>query len=401
MSISISNDTQFLIKGVTNAEDFKTLTQRNTARWPAYLLGAKVARVKVVYNDEPMLMLSGKILGSIRDNIDDEGEKQLTRDYGIQSIVKKGKKRYDLLFTTPEQREQALALKRLQAGGLAIEVEEWKRMVRLEPCFNCWGLDGHPQSACTKPTMCRYCGRQNVHDSRTCEYKLLTSWHFCGLCQRKGHYACDRENCDAYINVYRKLCASLQVQMPNKVLENSTLNMAYVDGMSSTLTLMKQITGNPVNFMEITSKFVSGPVLGAYLAKRDAQAKAVENERARESLRKEQEAAEAASRTASTQPHATIQNQQRDTLVSQNMLNFRNQLNVSEAVWNYGGMTQQQFATLQPAQQEEIRRQLSQQTTQALTQRHQTQQSQQRQSQQAGQNGIQWKQWYQWQQWKP
>ena len=234
MSISISNDTQFLIKGVTNAEDFKTLTQRNTARWPAYLLGAKVARVKVVYNDEPMLMLSGRILGSIRDIIDEEGEKQLTRDYGIQSIVKKGKKRYDLLFTTPEQREQALALKRLQAGGLAIEVEEWKRMVRLEPCFNCWGLDGHAQSACTKPTMCRYCGRQSIHDSRNCEYKLLPSWHFCTLCQRKGHYACDRENCDAYINVYRKLCASLQVQVPNKVLENSSLNMAYVDGMSST-----------------------------------------------------------------------------------------------------------------------------------------------------------------------
>ena len=362
-----------MVKGITDPEDFKTLAHRSTARWPTHILGAKVTRIKIIYNDEPLLLLSGKIIGSIKDSIDEDGERQLIRDYGVQSLAKKGKKRYDVLFSSTEHRNQALVYKRLQAGGLAIEVEEWRRTIRLEPCFNCWGLDGHAQTACTKQTLCRYCGQKDIHDSRNCEYKLIPSWHFCGLCQRKGHYACDRDNCDNYINMYKKLCTSLQVNAPNKVLENSSLNMAYVDGMSSTLSLMKQIVGNPTNFTEITSKFVSGPVLGAYLAKRDAQAKATENDIARANLRKVQEAAETAGRMATTQAHVATTTSTRESIISQNVANFNRQLSMSDTVWAYGGMTQAQFSALHPAQQDDIRRQLNSQRQAQAIQQQQTQ----------------------------
>ena len=84
--------------------------------------------------------------------------------------------------------------------------------------------------------------------------------------------------------------------------------------------------------------------------------------------------------TMVTQPQ-TMNQQQRETLVNQNLANFRQQLNMPEYVLQYGGMTQQQFNTLQPSQQDDIRRHMhrQQQAQMAISQQQQQQQHQMRQ----------------------
>jgi hypothetical protein len=180
-------------------------------------------------------MLSGKIVGNARDAIDLDGEKALMDNYGVQSIKKRGKKRYDVLFSTERARNEALGYKRLQAGGVAIEVEEWKRIVRLDPCWKCWRVGHEPRECTAGYLLCRYCGAKNTHDSKTCPYKHIESLHMCGVCNnKKGHYACDRDKCPYYIKSYKNLCDSLKVSAPEKILAK-TANLAYADGCSNIL----------------------------------------------------------------------------------------------------------------------------------------------------------------------
>jgi hypothetical protein len=271
ITISITTDTTFIIKGINNQDDFTLLTNKGQPQWPSTLWGVKVTRLKILYDDEPTLMLSGKIVGSARDAIDLDGEKALVDNYGVQSIKKRGKKRYDVLFSTEKARNEALGYKRLQAGGVGIEVEEWKRIVRLDPCWKCWRVGHEPRECTAGYLLCRYCGIKNTHDSRTCPYKYIESLHMCAVCNnKKGHFACDRDKCPYYIKSYKDLCDSLKVSAPEKILAK-TANLAYADGCSNMLMLFKHCSSNPLDFTKTCEKFMDADTMDAYKEKRDAK----------------------------------------------------------------------------------------------------------------------------------
>ena len=59
---------KFLIKGITDPNDFNLLSNKGDvkvgeATWPRYMFDTTVDRLKVLYDDEPTLMLSAKIIG--------------------------------------------------------------------------------------------------------------------------------------------------------------------------------------------------------------------------------------------------------------------------------------------------------------------------------------------------
>jgi hypothetical protein len=266
LTISMVGENKFLIRGISDSNDFKLLSNKGDPKWPRSMFSTTVDRLKILYDDEPTLMLSAKVIGSARDTINEDGEKQLNSDYGVKSVKRVGKKRYDLLFVNIEKRENALALRRLQASGVGIEVEEWKKVVRLDPCWKCWRTGHQAENCDSNVTLCRYCGAENRHESKLCEYKNINAWHFCGICKVKGHYASDKETCPYYIQKYTELCGSLKVQTPSQVL-NKMPNATYVDGASNLMMVMKHYINNPSEFTEVCSGFMDKATIQDYKRK--------------------------------------------------------------------------------------------------------------------------------------
>jgi hypothetical protein len=220
LEIKRKDDFEIVITGKSR-QDIALLSSK--AWHPDCFGGANVisAVLKVqAANPEPQLMLIGKCHEKLNDDA-----LEWMQASGVRDINIRGNNKIELSFENEFMRNKALRQGYVQAGGQVVKVEEWKKEIDMKQCFNCWKYQ-HYKANCRRSTKtCRYCAKENSHDSWHCPDKLNRENHRCINCKgRKGHEACDRMNCLYFINEYLNKCKMENIE-PDIKYKNKSLEL--------------------------------------------------------------------------------------------------------------------------------------------------------------------------------
>jgi hypothetical protein len=189
-------------------------------------------------NPDPKLMLIGKCNDKLYDDA-----LEWMQSAGVRDFKSLSNNKIELYFENESARNKALKLGYVQAGGQVVKVEEWVRSVELKQCFNCWKYQ-HFKINCKRTVKsCRYCAKENAHDSWHCPDKLNPENHRCTNCKgRRGHEAGDKMNCLYYINEYLNKCQTEGIEPGSKFKERqATLMNLY------TIEDSQNRHANPIN----------------------------------------------------------------------------------------------------------------------------------------------------------
>jgi len=200
---------ELIISNITDLNDFNNFSSKSWRKNAFSYKGVKIIRI-LSKNKDREFKCCAKIFGNVKKEFDGKTWKNL-HEYlhtklGVEKVDRIKGKNYEFLFQSKKKKERAIRKSFIQVYSIVIMCREWKEKHKeknFRACSNC-NLFGHTGKKCNFYTLCKYCGSEGDHKSRDCQYKKITSRHYCAFCNINGHFVNEKDYCNSYVRELRK-----------------------------------------------------------------------------------------------------------------------------------------------------------------------------------------------------